>query len=130
LHRQRIFRHNHQTSIITKIFATNLAILTNPAGESEPGNADPHAGIKARYTISDANYPADDFVAWNKRQFALSQVTVDNMEIGSTYTTGFDGDENLTRTWLRIGKILELQFLSRAMKYHSAHLVSPVVASR
>lgn len=92
-----------KTRVITEIFTANLAIQTIPAGVARPEHTHPDAGLKPHNFFSDADYSTDNFMPWNKRKFGLVQVTVVNMEIGSTYTTGFDDNENPTpsRLWIR-----------------------------
>ena len=46
---------------------------------------------------------ADHLMARQERQPRRGQVTLDDVQVGAAHGRGLDADENLVRSWLRIG---------------------------
>jgi hypothetical protein len=77
------------------------------AGVTKPADADALAKPRLQAGIADFINNTDDLMSRDDRVFGIWQVGIDNMEVRTTDSAGFDTNPNLSRTRMRIGDILE-----------------------
>jgi hypothetical protein len=74
------------------------------AGASEPRYVHSLPYRKTFCLRASLHDSADDFMSENERQFGLSQITIDHVQVGATYTAGMYLKQDLSSYGFRLGK--------------------------
>ena len=96
-----------EAGAIAEVLAVTSAVAALSVRPAKPGNADAIAGREALGARTERGDLADDLVAENERQLGAGQFTVDDVQIGATYTTGLDLDQHLARPGLGLRDVSE-----------------------
>src|SRR5262245_43758756 len=74
-----------ETRILAEILQSGLAEDARAARPAEPGYAHPIAHGKSLTSWSDSTHASHDLVAWDQREFRMTQLTVDNVEVRAAH---------------------------------------------
>jgi hypothetical protein len=113
-----------EAGTITEVLAPASAIATLSARPAEPGHADSLTGNESIRPRPGPDNLSDDLMPEDERQLWTRQLPSDDMEVGPADTTGTDPEQDLARTRLRDGKLLENQGLPRSFEHHRPHAQS------
>ena len=97
------------------------AVPALPAGPSQPGDADP---IPDRHALDMVTHRLDhphDLMARHQRERRIRELSVHDVQVGSTHPTDPHPDANLPRRRLRIRHVLRMQRFAGALEHHRAH---------
>jgi hypothetical protein len=88
---------------------------------TEPGYTDPLAEAERRHTATEGANGSDDLMARNQRQSRVSELTIDDVKVGSAHGAGFDAHDDLSGRRLGIGSRLHRQGMARHVQDHCPH---------
>ena len=110
-----------EAGLLTKVLATGTAkaaVATRPA---QPRNTDARADFKPFRSFAALDDFTDDFVARDKREFRLSQLAIDDMQVGPTDGAGANADQDLADARFGRWQIRFAERLPGSGEHHCAH---------
>jgi hypothetical protein len=93
-------------------------VTTRPA---EPGHSHALSQGNARNTRADFIDNAHDFVSRDQWQFGVGELTIDDVQVGTTNAACEHAQTQLARGWMKIGKVLDYKWFAHSFEHRSAH---------
>ncbi len=110
-----------ETGAVTQVLLPSPAVDTFPARPPEPRNADTLTLGEAADPWPELANRADDLMAEHEGELWLSELSVDDVQVGSTDAAGMHLEANLSRTGDRIGQLGGLQLNTDPGEEHRLH---------
>ena len=84
-----------EARVVAQVFVAARAVAAFAAGVAQPRHADAVADIEAFGRRAFFGDDADDFMPGNDRQLAVSEVAIDDVQIGAAHAAGANLDQQL-----------------------------------
>ena len=111
-----------EAGALAEVLAAAQAVAALAARPAEPGHADALAGREGVNSVPGADHGSDDLVPGHEGQLRLSELAVDDVQVGTADAARVDADEHLATRDLGIRENACPQRAAGLVQDHRAHV--------